>query len=66
VQYRGTAQIDTAQYKFGTASGLFDGDSDWIDTPTSTDFGFSTNDFTIDFWVKFNSTTAQQGAVAPT
>ncbi len=60
---RGTAQIDTAQYKFGGASGLFDGNSDWIDTPTSADFSFGTGDFTIDGWIKFATTTPQQGIV---
>lgn len=58
---RGTAQVDTAQSKFGGASLLVDGNSDWIDTPTSTDFNFGTGDFTIDFWIKFASTAAQQG-----
>ena len=31
----GNAQIDTSQYKFGGASGLFDGSGDWVDTPGS-------------------------------
>ncbi len=48
------AQIDTAQYKFGGASGLFDGTTDYISTPNSTDFDFGTGDFTIDFWVRRN------------
>ena len=50
---RGTAQIDTAQFKFGAASGLFDGNSDWIDTPDHADWNFGSGDFTIDFWVRF-------------
>lgn len=58
---RDNAQIDTAQSKFGGASGLFDGNGDFIDTPTSTDFNFGTGDFTIDFWIKFASTASQQG-----
>lgn len=44
---RGTAQIDTAQYKFNGASLLLDGDSDWIDTPDHADFNFADGDFTI-------------------
>lgn len=51
---RGTAQIDTAQFKFGAASGLFDGNSDWIDTPDHADWNFGSGDFTIDFWVRFS------------
>jgi len=45
-------QIDTAQSKFGGASGLFDGTTDYISTPHSTDFNFGSGDFTIDFWVR--------------
>lgn len=50
---RGTAQIDTAQFKFGAASGLFDGNSDWIDTPDHADWNFGSGAFTIDFWVRW-------------
>ncbi len=49
------AQIDTAQFKFGTASGFFDGTGDYISTADSSDFAFGTGDFTVDFWVKFNA-----------
>lgn len=45
----GNAQLDTAQKKFGTASGLFDGSS-WIDTPATDDFNVGGDNFTIDFW----------------
>lgn len=55
VTANGTAQIDTAQYKFGGASGLFDGDSDYLSLDDSDDWNFGTGDFTIDFWVRFNS-----------
>ncbi len=51
----GNAQIDTAQSKFGGASGLFDGSGDFLSIPDSEDFNFSTGDFTIDLWVRFNS-----------
>ncbi len=56
----GNAQIDTAQSKFGGSSGLFDGSGDWIDTPDSADFTLGTADFTIEFWVRFNSATGPQ------
>ena len=49
------AQIDTAQKKFGTGSGLFDGTGDYLSVPDHADWDFGTGDFTIDFWVRFNS-----------
>lgn len=54
----GNAQIDTAQSKFGGASGLFDGSGDYITTPDSADWqldgGSDSNLWTVDFWVRFN------------
>jgi len=55
VTANGTAQLDTAQKKFGTASGLFDGNSDYASIPDSTDFNFGTGNFTIEFWARINS-----------
>ena len=51
----GDAQLDTAQKKFGTASGLFDGTGDYLTVPDNADFNFGTGNFTIDFWVRFSS-----------
>lgn len=51
----GSAQLDTAQKKFGTASLLLDGNSDYVSVPDSADWDFGTGDFTIDFWVRFNA-----------
>ena len=50
----GNAQLDTAQKKFGTASGLFDG-NDSLTAIASTDWNFGTDNFTIDFWIRFNA-----------
>jgi len=50
----GGAQLDTSVKKFGTASGLFGGSGDYIDTPDSDDFNFGTDDFTIDFQMQRN------------
>ena len=50
----GNAQIDTAQQKFGTGSGLFDGTGDYLTVPDSDDWNFGTGDFTIDKRVRFN------------
>jgi len=57
VAANGDAQVDTAQKKFGGASGLFDGDNDRLVMPDSADWDIIAGDFTIDFWVKFNSIT---------
>jgi hypothetical protein len=53
VTFVGTAQLDTAQKKFGTASLLLDGNSDYVTIPDSDDWSFGTGDFTIDLWVRF-------------
>ncbi len=45
----GTAQLDTAQYKW-TSSLLLDGNSDYIYTPAHSDFNFGTGDFTVEWW----------------
>ncbi len=57
----GNSQIDTAQSKFGGASGLFDGTGDYLSAPDSADWNFGTGDFTIDCWVRFNSLPANNG-----
>lgn len=53
---RGNAQIDTADFKFGTASLLLDGTGDYIDTPNSADFQVAALDFTYECWVKIAAT----------
>lgn len=54
----GDAQIDTAQSKFGGASGLFDGTGDFLSIADSADWqldgGSNSNTWTVDFWVRFN------------
>ena len=46
----GDAQKDTALAQHGTASLLLDGDGDFISINSFSDFGFGTNDFTIEGW----------------
>ena len=58
---QGNAQIDTAESKFGGASGLFDGTGDWLSIPDSADFSFAGDPLTIDFWVRFNALSAEDG-----
>lgn len=60
VTANGNAQIDTAQQKFGTGSGLFDGADDYLTIPDHADWDFGSGDFTIDLWVRFNSTSGWQ------
>ena len=51
----GGVTLDTDNKKFGAGSMLFNGSSCSLTVPNSIDFAFGTDDFTIDFWVKFNS-----------
>lgn len=52
-QPAGNAQIDTAQSKFGGASGLFDGSGDYLTTSVeSADFTMGSGDFTIEFFIR--------------
>lgn len=46
------AQVDTAQYKFGTGSLKFDGTGDYITIPDHADWNFGTGDFTIDTHIR--------------
>jgi hypothetical protein len=48
VTFGGTAQLDTAQKKFGTASLLLDGNSDYISLPAHKKWCFSNNPFAFD------------------
>jgi hypothetical protein len=56
----GNVQIDTAQYKFGGASGLFDGTGDFLSLVDHADWNFGTGDFTIDFQIRFDSVATEQ------
>ena len=51
----GDAQIDTAQSKFGGASGLFDGTGDYLQGDNGSGLILGSGDWTIEFWVRFNS-----------
>lgn len=54
----GNAQLDTAQFKYGTAAGLFDGTGDYLTVPDTTDLEFGSGDFTIEAWVRYPSAPA--------
>ncbi|KKN22918.1 hypothetical protein LCGC14_0910280 [marine sediment metagenome] len=49
------AQIDTAENKFSTGSGLFDGIDDYLTLEDSEDWNFGTGNWTIDFWIRWTS-----------
>lgn len=51
----GNAQISTAQFKFGGASGLFDGSGDLVSTADHVDFEFGSGNFTIECFSRFTS-----------
>lgn len=53
----GNTQVTTSIYKFATGSCYQDGSGDYLYTGASQDFNFETQDFTIDLWVRFSSTT---------
>jgi len=56
----GDAKLSTAVTKFGGSSMYFDGTTDYIVEPTNTNFGYSTSDFTIEFWLYLNTVSADQ------
>jgi hypothetical protein len=68
VTVAGTAQLDTAQYKFtlidyqkfGRNACAFDGSGDYLSLDDSDDWYFGTGDFTIDFWIKWNNKSGSQ------
>lgn len=58
----GSAQLSTAQAKFGSASLLFNGSNSYISAPTGADFQFP-GDFTIEAWVYPTTASLTSGAV---
>jgi hypothetical protein len=51
----GNAQIDTAQSKFGGASGLFDGTGDYLRLPANAGLNPGAGDFTLEFFFRVNA-----------
>lgn len=60
ITFGGTAQLDTDYPKFGTSALLLDGNSDWVSIPSSTDFDFGSNDFTVEFFIRPKLITATE------
>lgn len=63
VTRNGGVQIDTAQYKFGGASGLFDGAGDYLSLADSDDWDFGTGNFTVETWLRRNGNQADYAGV---
>lgn len=55
----GNAQLDTAQSKWGTSSGLVDGVGDYFSCLDSADWHFGSGDWTVEGWFRFNTNNAQ-------
>lgn len=51
------AKVSTAQFKFGSASALFDGVGDYLFSPDHADFAVGAADFTAEGWVRFSDKT---------
>ncbi|MHA2012776.1 MAG: LamG-like jellyroll fold domain-containing protein [Candidatus Helarchaeota archaeon] len=54
ISFFGNAQLDTAYYKYGSASLYLPNSGSYLNTPQSNDFDFGTDDFTIEFWIRRN------------
>jgi hypothetical protein len=56
----GNAQISTSVKKYGTGSMAFDGSGDWLTASSSSNYGYGSGDFTIEFWAYPTSGTGVQ------
>ena len=63
VTANGNAKISTAQSKFGGASALFDGASDYLTSDVNAAFELSTDDFTIEFFVRLSGYSAAYAGI---
>jgi hypothetical protein len=56
-----SAQISTAQSKFGGASMLFDGTTDYLTSASDSNFDFGSGDWTIECWLYINTAKTYNG-----
>lgn len=56
----GNAALSTVQEKFGTASLLLDGEGDYAKILSNADFGFATDDFTVEAFVRLTGIGTEQ------
>ena len=52
---QGNAQLDTAQFKFGSAALLLDGNGDYINTGVNANLNFGNTDHTIEGFIRLDS-----------
>lgn len=57
----GDTQVDTAQSKFGGASGYFDGSTDYLVSSDHADWDLGSGDFTFDCWLRFDTRIVDSG-----
>jgi hypothetical protein len=55
----GNAQLDTSQFKWGTASAYFDGTGDYISAADSADWAFGLGNWTVEGWFRWDTNNAQ-------
>lgn len=61
--FNGNAQIDTAQYKWGSSSLLLDGTGDTVSAPDHAEFDLGSSNWTIDGWFRWNANPASYKAL---
>lgn len=61
ITFAGNAQLDTAQFKFGTASLLLDGTGDSISCADSDDWTPGSGSWTVEGFVRFNNKDSNSG-----
>lgn len=60
----GDAVLSTAESKFGSASGYFDGNASYVTYPDGTQFAFGSDNFTIEAWVYPTAGSGANGVVS--
>ena len=60
VTTNGDVTQTTAQFKLGSNSAVFNGSGNSLSLADSNDWNFGSGDFTIDFWVRWNTHTGMQ------
>jgi hypothetical protein len=64
IRTAGDTKVRTNIAKYGTGSMFFDGTTDYAVVPTTTNFGYGTGDFTIEFWMYLNSIVDDQSIIS--
>jgi len=60
IKFNGNAKLQTGNKKFGTASANFDGINSYLSVGANDEFGFGTDDFTLEAWIYVASTVGEQ------